>query len=478
MRKRAGTLRCSRLGLDSLEERTLLSAIVAFPEARPVHDAIVQQAQPMGPEGWNGWGFEAGTQHLSAFTGSTDSMPLAKEGGGAVMALGATSFATPAVMDALRAEKALELGVGATSAVTPMVMVMNLPGPFSSASSQVLGAPGPVSTESGGGAAAVHLVTLHDVAAFWDGTGSESSASAPGDTPYLGGSVGALVSVFPVGHWLQGLQESGFFPNLVHVGPLQYPAPHGSTDLLPVDRYDSVGDPTDMGGELVLPDAHETVLVGGNAGSQAASAAEGRDVIGPQVSYSIFGGVALAPRVAVSGRELTPSLDFARDGERPLTPVTGVSISSVEDLAAIATQAAGATAAAVGSVIAGRAEAEAAPVRGTAPQAGAITPEPQGLGLIAELLPYDGDTVTAAIDRFFEQFEDPSADRAEDFEPAALYPPPGAVLIAVAAVEIARRHFKRRNEEDAATPPRRRNVEGLRFDESFGSSGPWSSRLS
>jgi len=45
-------------------------------------------------------------------------------------------------------------------------------------------------------------------------------------------------------------------------------------------------------------------------------------------------------------------------------------------------------------------------------------------------------------------------------------------------VEVARRYFRRRREADAAARPGRRVVAGLGFDESFGSSGPWSSRLS
>ncbi len=104
-------------------------------------------------------------------------------------------------------------------------------------------------------------------------------------------------------------------------------------------------------------------------------------------------------------------------------------------------------------------------------------PVPQGLGLIADLLPFDGSAVAKAVDRFFERFEDTDADSAANEEQATLNPPPLILMLAVSGLEWARRRLRRRREETLHARPRRRDG-GLEFEESFGSSGPWSSRLS
>lgn len=189
-----------------------------------------------------------------------------------------------------------------------------------------------------------------------------------------------------------------------------------------------------------------------------------------------------AARVAPTGHTFVPALERARDSERPVVPVGDVPLASFGSVSAAVVQAASAAGSALGSIVAGRVDPQPAVAQAMVqPGNGDATssaPEPQGLGLIAEVLPFDGNTVAAAIDRFFDRFEDPSADQPERYEPAGLTPPPGAVLIAVVAAEVARRHIKRRRDDEAAARPRRGNVEGLRFEESFGSSGPWSSRLS
>ncbi len=105
----------------------------------------------------------------------------------------------------------------------------------------------------------------------------------------------------------------------------------------------------------------------------------------------------------------------------------------------------------------------------------AEVPPLRGAGLIAELLPFDRASLEAAVDRFFDRFEDFDMERLGWEDPATMIPPSVALMLAATALEVARRRLRRTSRGGGSVRGRlpEERLSLLGFPEL---PGPWSTR--
>jgi hypothetical protein len=306
------------------------------------------------------------------------------------------------------------------------------------------------------------------------GTADESTVSYGPQPP---GAVS--VSVFVPGPHL--FADFAMAPPPFHV---MLASEHASMGLSPDARFEAyhatsdAQDTYDESGQVL---SQVDGVIGGGFNPAASPAHDARDIVPlPTGSDSMVVAPAVSLRGATVAHDHVIGLELAKGSDRTLVPLQlpALAMAVGEGMTGAMVEAAHAVQNAAAAVFTGRRGAEPIAAAAGAPQAELEAPAPQGVGLVAEVLPFDGNAVAAAIDRFFDRFDEPGDDPADSREPAALYPPPGVVLVAAVGLELARRRWQRKRDEGSAERPRRGDLNGLGCDELFRSSGPWSSRLS